>query len=177
MTHSWNRCWGLVVVGSVATVIFATTLSLPHLSFLPKANDSTTPHLTTGHLPLSFELNQGQTDPQVQFLARGPGYTLFLTKTETVLALRKVQEPSTLDSLRSTERSTAPASTAVRMHWVGVNPRVTAQGLESLPGKIHYFKGNDPAKWRTNVPTYAKVHYADIYPGIDLVLRYAGWAT
>ena len=29
-----------------------------------------------GRIPLSFEANQGQTDPQVQFLARGPGYTV-----------------------------------------------------------------------------------------------------
>src|SRR5687768_8566470 len=37
-----------------------------------------------GKLPLSFELNRGQTDPQVKFLSRGPGYTLFLTATEAV---------------------------------------------------------------------------------------------
>ena len=42
-----------------------------------------------GNLPLSFEANQGQTDPQVKFLSRGSGYTLFLTPTEAVLALGK----------------------------------------------------------------------------------------
>jgi hypothetical protein len=31
-----------------------------------------------GQLPLSFELNEGQTDPQVGFLSRGSGYALFL---------------------------------------------------------------------------------------------------
>ena len=40
-----------------------------------------------GQLPLSFEANQGQSDAQVQFLARGHGYSLFLTPTEAVLAL------------------------------------------------------------------------------------------
>ena len=40
-----------------------------------------------GKLPLSFEANRGQTDPQVKFLSRGPGYTVFLTSTEAVLAL------------------------------------------------------------------------------------------
>jgi hypothetical protein len=44
-----------------------------------------------GRLPLSFEANQGQTDPEVKFLARGPGYTLFLTPTEAVLALRQAR--------------------------------------------------------------------------------------
>jgi hypothetical protein len=44
---------------------------------------------TYGRLPLSFEANQGQTDAQVRFLARGPGYTVYLTSTEAVLALRQ----------------------------------------------------------------------------------------
>ena len=39
-----------------------------------------------GQLPLSFEVNAGQTDPRVKFLARGAGYTLFLTPTEAVVA-------------------------------------------------------------------------------------------
>ena len=42
-----------------------------------------------GKLPLSFEANQGQTDSRVDFLARGSGYSLFLSPTEAVLALRK----------------------------------------------------------------------------------------
>src|SRR5260370_17908538 len=41
-----------------------------------------------GTLPLSFEVNQGQTDPQVKFLSRGRGYALFLTGDEAVLSLR-----------------------------------------------------------------------------------------
>src|SRR5262245_51914761 len=40
-----------------------------------------------GKLPLSFEANQGQTDGQVRFLARGQGYGLFLTANEAVLDL------------------------------------------------------------------------------------------
>jgi len=40
-------------------------------------------------LPLSFEINHGQTDAQVKFLARGDGYRLFLTSSEVVLSLSK----------------------------------------------------------------------------------------
>src|SRR5215471_6016950 len=46
-----------------------------------------------GHLPLSFEANQGQTDDQVQFLAHGQGYTLFLTAHEAVFAFRPPAAP------------------------------------------------------------------------------------
>src|SRR5437867_5147906 len=38
-----------------------------------------------------------------------------------------------------------------------------------LTGRSHSFIGRDPSRWRTNVPTYARVAYRDIYPGIDLV--------
>jgi hypothetical protein len=55
------------------------------------------------------------------------------------------------------------------MKLVGANPQAKVTGLEELPGKSNYFIGNDPKKWRTNVPNYAKVKYADVYPGVDLV--------
>jgi uncharacterized protein (TIGR03437 family) len=43
------------------------------------------------------------------------------------------------------------------------------EGLEELPGKSNYFIGKDPGKWRTNVPTYARVKYHEVYPGVDLL--------
>jgi hypothetical protein len=55
------------------------------------------------------------------------------------------------------------------MKLVGANPHAKVSGLEELPGKSNYFIGNDPNNWRTNVPNYAKVKYADVYPGVDLV--------
>ena len=48
-------------------------------------------------------------------------------------------------------------------------PQAKVSGLEELPGKSNYFIGNDPKKWRTNVANYAKVKYANVYPGVDLV--------
>src|SRR5204862_3585507 len=55
------------------------------------------------------------------------------------------------------------------MKLVGANRTAKVTGLDELPGKSNYFIGNDPKKWRTDVPTYAKVRYQDVYPGIDLV--------
>src|SRR5262245_9638417 len=60
---------------------------LQHPSQAPRALEpppTVTRSKSYGHLPLSFEANQGQTDDQVQFLARGQGYTLFLTAREAV---------------------------------------------------------------------------------------------
>jgi len=55
------------------------------------------------------------------------------------------------------------------MRLVGANTRAAVTGAEELPGKSNYFIGNDPKKWRTNVPNYAKVKYQNVYPGVDLV--------
>jgi len=62
----------------------------PHRDVAGELNRSSTPRLLEayGRLPLSFEANRGQTDPQVKFLARGRGYTLFVTDSEAVLSLR-----------------------------------------------------------------------------------------
>lgn len=122
-----------------------------------------------GKLPLSFEANNGQTDQRVQFLSRGPGYTLFLTPSESVLVFTKsdVKASGPLDARLSGKKK--QTATALRIRLVGVNPARKVEGLDELPGKSNYFIGNDPKKWRTNVPMYAKVKYSDIYPGSDLI--------
>jgi hypothetical protein len=61
------------------------------------------------------------------------------------------------------------SSTVLRMRLVGANANAAVTGAGELPGKTNYFLGNDPKKWRTNVPTYAQVKYQGVYPGVDLV--------
>jgi hypothetical protein len=55
------------------------------------------------------------------------------------------------------------------MKLFGANPNPDVVGLDQLPGKSNYCIGKDPSKWRTNVPTYTKVEYKNVYPGVDLV--------
>src|SRR5207247_7110758 len=124
-----------------------------------------------GRLPLSFEANQGQVDPRVKFLARGAGQTLFLTSTEAVLVLIR-SAPQALGPLRtptSPLAARAGTQTVLRMTFVGASSHPQITGQRELAGKVNYFLGNDPAKWRTNLPTYAAVRYEGLYPGIDLV--------
>lgn len=139
---------------------------------------------TYGKLPLAFEVNEGQTDSRVKFLSRGGGYTLFLTESEAVLSLRKAEsvaptfrparaglKSGTTKSVDNptTDKRPQTSDSVVRMKLAGANPNATATGINELPGKTNYFIGNDPKKWRTNVPTYAKVKYSGVYPGVDLV--------
>ena len=183
-----------------------------------------------GKLPLSFEVNKGQTDSRVKFVSRGSGYSLFLTGNEAVLSLRKSNSngkrqrangvaqgshsnPAVLPGLFAGPEAhengaafpayfrtptaeftdSAPANDCrgkdlekpqglkgepcatqatdalLRMKLVGANSNPKIVGTDELPGKSNYFIGNDPKKWRTNVPNYAKVKYANVYPGVDLV--------
>ena len=125
-----------------------------------------------GKLPLHFEANRGQTDKDVRFLSRGPGYNLYLTANEAVLVLSRPNADAKRDARNAPERLDAKAQTkpvALRISLVGAAHKAQVTGLDELPGKANYFIGKDPAKWRTNVPTYAKVRYENVYPGIDLV--------
>jgi RHS repeat-associated protein len=130
-----------------------------------------------GKLPLIFEANQGQTDAQVRFLARGSGYGLFLTRRgEAVLALGKPRSSHaalhSFDLLSSANKAGARTTNSpdvMRIKLVGGNPTPQVKGSEELPGKSNYFISSDAKKWRTNVPTYAKVKYGAVYPGVDLV--------
>jgi len=125
-----------------------------------------------GKLPLQFEANRGQTHKDVHFLSRGPGYSLYLTAGEAVLVLTK-PNPDTPRNVRNTRERRDPKvegkSVSLRMSLVGAARKPQVTGLDELPGKANYFIDKDRSKWRTNVPSYAKVQYQDIYPGIDLV--------
>src|SRR5437660_5915054 len=172
-----NPARRITVVG-VKGMILLLALALASCAPAPATRTSTEiPQATKqevlaayGKVPLSFEANQGQTDPQVRFLSRGSGYTLFLTPTEAVLTLTKAgahakRQISGEATLVEPEKH---AGTVLRMKLLGANPMSRVTGVEELRGRSNYFIGNDPAKWRANVPTHAKVEYRDVYPGVNL---------
>ena len=51
-------------------------------------------------IPIAFEPNQGQTDPQVNYLAHGAGYTLFLSESAATLTLQAANDTSEGTALR-----------------------------------------------------------------------------
>ncbi len=126
-------------------------------------------------LPLTFDANQGQTDPRVKFMSKGGGYSLFLTTTEAVLVLshargRETQPPGIDPELLKRESGPADRRDVVlRIKLVGASPTADVGGVDQLSGRSNYFIGNDPTKWHTNVPAYLKVKYQDIYPRVDLL--------
>jgi hypothetical protein len=77
--------------------------------------------------PLSFEANQGQTDPAVKFLSRGDGYALFLTSDSAVFRLPTPSKDSAPGSL---------SRAVIRMKLAGANPNARVSGADTLPGKV-----------------------------------------
>lgn len=133
-------------------------------------------------LPLSFEENRGQTDGRVKYLSRAANYNVFLTADEAALTLRKANAgigcaglagridrncatPGTSGSDPSKDR---PEDAVLWLKMLGANAAAQITGSDPLPGKINYYIGNDPSKWRIGVSQFGRVSYRGIYPGVDL---------
>jgi hypothetical protein len=100
--------------------------------------------------PLSFEPNRGQADEQVDFLAHGSAYNLFLSHGDAVMVFQR-------------------GATGVRMKPVGANYSAPPDALDQQPSKSNYFIGNVPGSWHTGIPNYSQIRYRNVYPGVDLV--------
>jgi hypothetical protein len=105
-------------------------------------------------LPLAFEKNNGQASKATDFLARGAGYTVSLSHGDAHVSLHRAR------------KNDVPASIDLRL--AGAAHPLIAAGRQALPGKVNYFIGNDPARWRTGIPAFARVEYSGVYPGVDL---------
>ena len=157
------------VVFYLGTAVHAAKTSGPESSEQGSAEPRSAAHKalpsTVLSLPLFFEQNQGQTAPPVKFLARGAGYGLFLTSDEAVLEL----QTSAISTEHSALSSQPSSRSVIRMRLEGANSSPRVSGASLLPGKSNYFIGNDPSKWRYDIPQFARVEYQAVYPGVDLV--------
>ncbi len=116
-------------------------------------------------MPLMFEPNHGQAnldprDSRVRFIARGAGYILALGAEGAIVSVR---------SQSGSGASKSVGYESLEMKLVGANRKANIEAEEPLLGKSNYFLGNDPAKWRHDVPQFASVRYENVYPGINLV--------
>ncbi|HZD55995.1 MAG TPA: SBBP repeat-containing protein, partial [Anaerolineales bacterium] len=140
--------------------------SSPLMSLASFASDSMTDFQ---RLPLSFVPNQGQTDKAVRFQAKGLSGGLFFTPGEVSLSLpNPLKVPAENDEEREEVRFDLLPPSVVRVHYQGANPKPEIAATDALPGVVNYLTGQDPAKWHTNLPTYAGIAYRELYPGIEL---------
>jgi len=163
----------IVVLGFISTAAAKDTI--------PRAAVTTNLSL----LPLAFTENHGQWDKQVLFRTGAGGATMWFTKNGAwyqfarhVCALSENNLPNvTLSRPGPTlsggvegwlHQPDSIETMMIKASFVGSNPNPRMIGEKILEYKCNYFIGNDPAKWRTDVPNYRTVVYKNIYPGIDL---------
>ena len=122
-------------------------------------------------LPLIFEPNLGQgnlnpSDERAKFVARGSGYSLFFGSEGAILSLasRDLSRAS-----KSAAHHPVVRIDSLQMKLVGANRNLVLTSADRLPGQSNYIIGNDPSRWRTGVPQFARVRYQNVYPGVDLV--------
>ena len=106
----------------------------------------------------AFEPNRGQSAPAVKFLARAHDATVFLTDDSVYISWR--------GNVRGGQRPTARAD-FLQLQFAGARRNPKTAGDSLLPGKTNYLIGRDPRQWHTDIPRYAHVEYADLYPGIN----------
>jgi len=147
-------------------------------------------------LPLAFEANEGQTDSQVKYMARGEGYKLFLTSSQAIIKLSGKRYPSEVRDMMlnkrrgvaqarallkkralrrahetSTETPTETSTAVLRMNLIGANAHAQLAAENLQPGRVNYFLGRDRSKWRSNIPLYGRVNYRGVYAGVDLAFH------
>jgi hypothetical protein len=96
---------------------------------------------------LRFEPNAGQMPAAVKFAARAQNYTVFVTSGGV-----------TLRSKTST----------LKLTFLGANPVAEAEGLDPIESPVHYLIG-DAGDWHTDIPTYRRLAYRNVYPGVDVI--------
>jgi len=165
---NWGKLKNHVV--SASRTLAATESSIPQAA--GNKNPSRISE-SYGRLPMSFELNRGQADPHVKYLARGRGYQVLLTESEAILRLQGVNRDGAPGRLgdgaaRRLGAGEDSRSADLLVKLDGASPASQVIGLDSLPGKSNYLIGNDPDKWHKDIPNYARVEYRDVYPGVNL---------
>ena len=152
-------------------------------------------------LPLRFEA--GDPNVPGQFLARAGGCNINLTATEAALAVRMAdgvgrlgcganlglprnagslhankQLPGSRRDRAAPRRRHAAAdrslTATLRMQLVGARRRVRLAGEAQGLTPTHYLIGNDPKRWRANVPTYSRLKAEQVYRGVDVIYYGSG---
>lgn len=117
-------------------------------------------------IELAFEPNRGQADNAVDFLTRGSGYSMLLSAKEAVMVMTP---PNSSSHNRDENPLRYPDASVLRLQFPESDAHASFIAEEQLPGKVNYFLGDKRDRWVAGLPTFRRVSYQDIYPGVDLV--------
>jgi hypothetical protein len=152
-----GRMGVLAASPAVLAIAIVTSLASPAAALAPLRG-----------IPFHFEPNRGQLAPAVRFAARGGDGTLLFLPGETILALGASAPRSRGVEIESVARAPAPNPPGpLRMRWLDARLDAPIVAEDPLAGRVHHFRGSDPARWQRDLPTFARLRYRDLYPGID----------
>jgi len=107
-------------------------------------------------LSLNFIPNAGQVDdPEVKFIVKAPGTSLFFTPAAVYLIAISGEDMNQVAQV-------------IRQTFPGSNDAPDIRSTNPSKGKAHFLFGSEPERWQQDLPTYEKIVYHDLYPGIDL---------
>lgn len=121
-----------------------------------------------GRMPLHFIPNKGQLDKRVDYYVQGRDRSLYFGPGGVTFVLTSPERKN------AGERPAASARWVVKLDFVGADCAVKPQGRDETGAVVSYFKGNRE-DWRTGLPTYGRIVYRNLWPGIDLA--YSGTAS
>ena len=130
-------------------------------------------------MPLTFTENRGQWDENALFRAEAGGAIFWFCKDQVVYQFMRDTDQLIESSISEDPNMQAmpdkfsyprykKESMVLEAHFIGANLNAEVIGENRLSYNCNYFYGNDPNKWRANVPNYSTITYRDIWPGIDL---------
>jgi hypothetical protein len=172
----WSRVMRLKSLLLIVSVVVCSPIHLHALTKPKKSATAIKPNLY-------FEPNLGQFSEDVLFVGRGVGTQTLITRDSIVLILEKSEEDSSelnaardsrgLRSRRSGRNQNVERS-IIRMRFAGGSKDLAIRTIEKTSGVSNYLIGNDSSKWYRGVPHYSRLEFAEVYPGIDLVIRGRG---
>lgn len=154
-----NRVIRIAIMAGILPTVLASASSaaLKPVAPLP---DQLPPASAPWRTPLIVVENVGQFDARARFQVLGSSGTLWLADDALWLTVLDPNGQRTTDGRRQ--------GVNLRLSFPGANPHPRLEPFDRLETHISYFRGNDPARWRGDVPVWGGVRYADLYPGIDL---------
>ncbi len=121
------------------------------------------------NLPLDFEVNRGQANPLAKYIARAPGYSLFVTGDGAVLSMERFPGRVSQMAQRPEKLASLVEHHVVRMNLVGGDAHARVEGIDPNPAVSNYLVGPDRTKWHAQIPHFNKVRQSSVYSGVDLV--------
>lgn len=118
-----------------------------------------------------FMENKGQYPEQALFHLRVSNADVFFQKDRLVFNFRDAEQLGFHDHHHGHQHTHGPdAINAHAYHIIfeGAAKQTHAEGMNPYQDLTHFFLGNDPSKWATDVHAFDRVRYLGLYPGIDM---------